>query len=625
MKVRILSVLCALFLSICPLSAKAPVSGNDVTSIIPAPAEMIVGEGNYSFKQFKVYIQMPDRQEDLMEMLCEKLSPATGFAAIPVSYKKANLRFIADQSFAKDAYSLSVDKYGATVRASEYGGFFYGLQTLVQLFPKDIKSSSKVDGIDWTIPFVEIKDSPSFAWRGLMLDVSRHWFTKEEVMRYIDEMSEYKFNIFHWHLTDDQGWRVQIKSCPELTAKGAKRATRVGNWWGRDAPTSGEPLDYGGFYTQDEIREVVAYAAKRNISVMPEIDVPGHSTALLVAHPELACFKAPEFVNVGHKFYGEEENSLCPGNETTFDILEKVFGEIAELFPFEYIHIGGDECFRGFWDKCPKCAARMEEEHLASTAELQSYFVKRVEKIVSSHGKKIVGWDEISDGGLAESATVMSWRGMDGGIKAAKAGHHVIMTPFEKCYLDLYQGEPSAEPATYSMLRLSDCYSFRPVPEGVDPSMILGGQGNLWAESVPVFRHAEYMTWPRGWALSEALWSPGSLKDWDDFIRRVEEHFKRAAEAGINYADKSMYNAIFTPSIGEDGGLRISLGSEIDDVKLYYTFDGTNPDEYSNLYTEPLSVPKNATTLNVQSYLHGEKVGTMIRLPIEQLAKRARQ
>ena len=440
-------------------------------------------------------------------------------------------------------------------------------------------------------------------------------------MKYIDELAEYKMNVFHWHLTDDQGWRLEIKSLPKLTEVGAWRAPRVGQWWQRERQQPGEETTYGGFYTQEDVKEVLAYAAKRYVRVIPEIDVPGHSVAALVAYPELACMKAPDAVNVGNKFYGEDENTLCIGKDYTFEFMDKVLTEVAALFPDEYVHIGGDECFKGFWHKCPRCQARMKAENLKNEEELQSYFIHRMGDLLKSKGKKLVGWDEILEGGLAPDANVMSWRGMEGGIKAAKAGHHVIMTPTEHCYLDLWQGEPSVEPDTYSMCRLKDSYSFNPVPEGVPAEMVLGGQGNLWAESLPTFRHVEYMTWPRGWALSEVLWSGPSKTDWEKFWPRVEKHFVRADQADINYA-RSMYNAIVSPYL-QDGVLQVELGSEIAGTDIYYTFDNTDPDSHTPKYTEPLSIPKNATWLRIVTYRDGKPVGKVITLTTKELAKRA--
>ena len=519
-----------------------------------------------------------------------------------------------------EGYHLKVEKRQITIEANQPAGIFYGVQTLLQMLPKEIRSQQVQHDVEWAIAGADITDKPQFPWRGLMLDVSRHWFTKEEVMRFIDELAEYKMNVFHWHLTDDQGWRIEIKSLPNLTAKGAWRAKRVGQWWQREPQQPNEEATYGGYYTQEDIKDVLAYTKQRYVRVIPEIDVPGHSLATLVAYPELACMKAPKYVNVGNKFYGEDENTLCAGKEETFEFLDKVFTEVAALFPDEYIHVGGDECFKGFWHKCPRCQARMKAENLKDENELQSYVIHRLESILKAKGKKLIGWDEILEGGLAPDATVMSWRGMEGGIKAAKANHHVIMTPTQHCYLDLWQGEPSVEPDTYSMCRLSDSYRFNPVPDSVPAEMVLGGQGNLWSESVPTFRHAEYMTWPRGWALAEVLWSGPAKTDWDEFWPRVEKHFERADVAGINYA-RSMYNAIITP-YKENNECLIKLDCELKDSDIYYTFDNTDPDSFSPKYFEPLRIPKNATWLRVVTYRNGKPSGKVITLRIDELLKR---
>lgn len=593
--------------------------------IIPQPRQITVGNGKYviSAKTTLQYDASLPEVKGVADYLTAKMAPATGFT---FPYKeKGNIRLVLvnDERLGKEGYRLLVDRKGITVEANRPNGLFYGAQSLLQLLPPEIKSAER-QSVEWAVPFVSVEDSPQFAWRGLMLDVSRHFFTKEEVMKYIDELAEYKMNVFHWHLTDDQGWRIEIKAYPRLTEIGAFRAERVGQWWQRERQQPGEPTTYGGYYTQEDIKEVLKYAADRFVRVVPEIDVPGHSVAALVAYPEMACLKAPEAVNVGNKFYGIDENSLCVGNDAVYTFMENVFSEVAALFPDEYIHVGGDECFKGFWGKCPKCKARMEKEGLKNVNELQSYFIRRMEKILKAKGKKLLGWDEIHEGGLAPEATVMSWRGMQGGIKAAQSGHHVVMAPDNHCYLDLFQGEPSAEPDTYSMCRLTDSYRFNPVPEGVSPEWILGGQGNLWAESVPTFRHAEYMTWPRGWALSEVLWSGEDKKEWDGFVKRVEGHFKRADQAEINYA-RSMYNAIIDPYQTAEKVSLIGLSSELSDLDIYYTFDNTNPDRFSPKYSQPLSVPKDATWLRVVTYRGKEKMGQIITLPTKDLLKKAEQ
>ena len=556
-------------------------------------------------------------------ILNSKMKNATGFTCSEKATGDIRFVLLDTPTANAESYQLTVDNDGVEIAAAQPAGIFYGMQTLLQLLPTEINSTTvATPAAGWEIPYTDIKDAPQFKHRGMMLDVSRHWFTKEEVMAYIDQMATYKMNVFHWHLTDDQGWRIEIKSLPRLTEMGAFRAPRVGQWWQREPQQPGEATTYGGYYTQEDIKEVLAYAAARYVRVIPEIDVPGHALAILVAYPEMACIKAPKTINVGEKFYGIDENSLCAGNEASFEFMEKVLTEVAALFPDEYIHIGGDECYKGFWAKCPKCKKRMQAEGLKSTHELQSYFIRRMETILKAKGKKLIGWDEIHEGGLAPEATVMSWRGMQGGITAAKSGHHVIMTPNNNCYLDLYQGERSVEPDTYSMCRLTDSYNFNPIPEGVDPEMILGGQGNLWTESVPHFRHAEYMTWPRGWALAEVLWSGTDNKDWNGFVKRVENHFERADYAKINYA-RSMYNAIINPFRTENGDVRIELASELSDLAIYYTFDNTDPDSYTPQYKAPLTIPKDATWLRVVTYRDGKPIGKVITLKTADLIKQS--
>ena len=519
-----------------------------------------------------------------------------------------------------DAYTLKITPREITITSKSGEGAFYAVQTLRQLLPVACEKKICDENVVLDVPCVSIYDVPRFCHRGFMLDVARHYFPVDFIKKSIDMMALYKLNVLHLHLTDDQGWRIEIKSLPNLTAKGAWRAKRVGQWWQREPQQPDEEATYGGYYTQEDIKDVLAYAKQRYVRVIPEIDVPGHSLATLVAYPELACMKAPKYVNVGNKFYGEDENTLCAGKEETFEFLDKVFTEVAALFPDEYIHVGGDECFKGFWHKCPRCQARMKAENLKDENEMQSYVIHRLESILKAKGKKLIGWDEILEGGLAPDATVMSWRGMEGGIKAAKANHHVIMTPTQHCYLDLWQGEPSVEPDTYSMCRLSDSYRFNPVPDSVPAEMVLGGQGNLWSESVPTFHHAEYMTWPRGWALAEVLWSGPAKTDWDEFWPRVEKHFERADVAGINYA-RSMYNAIITP-YKENNECLIKLDCELKDSDIYYTFDNTDPDSFSTKYFEPLRIPKNATWLRVVTYRNGKPSGKVITLRIDELLKR---
>lgn len=617
---------CLLLSACCNSSTSTTSSATDLPGIIPLPQVLISAESGTFTLANNQTIGLDLNNPSLVgiaDFLNDKLALSTGFSLNKKT--TGDIRFILSDTddYGKEGYQLVVNNDGVAIKASQPAGIFYGVQSFLQLLPNEVKSSTPiVPASGWIVPFTEITDAPQFAHRGMMLDVSRHWFTKEEVMSYIDQMAEYKMNVFHWHLTDDQGWRIEIKSLPRLTEVGAFRAPRVGQWWQREPQKPNEESTYGGYYTQEDIQEVVSYAANRFVRVIPEIDVPGHSLAALVAYPEMACLNAPKRINVGEKFYGIDENSLCAGNEASFKFMEQVLTEVAALFPDEYIHIGGDECYKGFWEKCPKCKARMKAEGLQNTHELQSYFIRRMETILKSKGKKLIGWDEIHEGGLAPEATVMSWRGMQGGITAAQSGHHVIMTPNDNCYLDLYQGEKSVEPDTYSMCRLTDSYNFNPIPEGIDPELILGGQGNLWTESVPHFRHAEYMSWPRGWALAEVLWSGPAKRDWTSFITRVEDHFNRADLAEINYA-RSMYNPIISSFQTTDREVRIELQSELSDLDIYYTFDNTDPDRYSPLYKEPLEIPKDATWIRVVTYRGKQPIGKVVTLRTADLVKQS--
>jgi hexosaminidase len=385
------------------------------------------------------------------------------------------------------------------------------VQTLLQLFSKEIESSIAVKEIKWQLPCVEIMDHPRFGWRGLMLDVARHFFTKQEVKTFIDDMVRYKFNLLHWHLTDDEGWRIEIKGLPKLTEVGAWNVKKVGYFGTFSVPGPDEPRNYGGFYTQEDIKEVIQYAKERFVNVLPEIDVPGHSLAAIAAYPDLSCSGAAgkprvssgESIKDWSKHIALIDDNLCPANENVYVFLDKVVTQVAQLFPFEYIHMGGDECFKTFWEKSAAVKALMQKEGLKNMQEVQSYFEKRLEKIVSSKGKKFMGWDEILEGGLAPGAAVMSWRGMKGGIEAAKMGHEVVMSPTDFAYLDYMQADVVMEPRIYATLRLNKTYQFEPVPPGVDAKFIKGGQANLWTEQVYNMRHLQYMVWPRAFAIAE--------------------------------------------------------------------------------------------------------------------------
>jgi len=609
-------------------------------SIIPEPVAVQPLSGSFVLKNhFSIGHSPSDKDAKRVgDYLAKTISTATGFTAeVGKTEKSTSIRLRLLNSKNKnneigtEGYLLHVYPDSVAVLANNPAGLFYGVQTFLQLLPKEIESKAAANNIPWSAPCVQIKDYPRFAWRGMMLDVARHFFTKEQVKQFIDEMVRYKYNRLHWHLTDDEGWRIEIKSLPNLTKVGAWRAERVGPWGEMSPPTADEPRNYGGFYTQEDIREVIQYAKDNFVEVLPEIEMPGHSLAFIASYPDISGTPAKYGVNSGEKIIDWSlsghpaliDNTISPANEKAYEYIDKVFTEVAQLFPLEYIHMGGDECSKNFWEKSEAIAQLMKKEKLKDMNEVQSYFVKRVEKIIQSKGKKMIGWDEILEGGLAPSATVMSWRGIEGGIEATKMGHSVIMTPNTNVYIDLYQGEPIVEPPTYSMLRLNQAYKFEPVPEGVDAKFILGGQANLWSERISSMRSAQYMTYPRSFAISESLWSPKESKNWNSFVKKVENHFERFDAGEMKYST-AMYDCIFKPTKNNDGKLQIELATEIDGLDIYFTFDETNPDNFYPKYNSPLSVPKDAVTLKVVTYRGNKQIGKQINMPIAVLKKRAK-
>lgn len=432
-----------------------------------------------------------------------------------------------------ESYDLFITEKGIEIISSGYAGLFMGFQTLRQLFPLEVEAGQKLDNV--VLPFVTIHDSPRFKYRGMHLDVCRHFFTVEEVKSYIDLLAMHKFNVFHWHLTDDQGWRIDIKAYPELARIGSQRSgTLIRKNWGEY-----DGIPYGGYYTQEQIKEIVKYAEDRFITVIPEIEMPGHALAALAAYPELGCTGGPYEVC---KTWGVFDDVFCAGNEKTFEFLETVIDEVCELFPNSpYIHIGGDECPKTSWETCPKCQLRMKKEGLADEHELQSYLVQRMEKYINSKGKNIIGWDEILEGGLAPNATVMSWRGEEGGAAAAKDNHDAIMTPGGYCYFDHYQSEDTAN-EFFAIGGFTNCekiYGWNPIPESLnadEAKHIIGVQANLWTEYILDLAHIQYMVLPRMAALSEVAWSTDRDADYSMFKKRLQSMFLRYDKAGYNYA-----------------------------------------------------------------------------------------
>lgn len=497
-----------------------------------------------------------------------------------------------------EGYLFKVEPAAIEIRGASPAGVFNGVQTLRQLLPVSNEPAEGASAIGpWAIPGVVIEDKPRFSWRGGMLDCSRHFFPKDFVLRWIDILAMHKLNTFHWHLTDDQGWRVEIKKYPRLTEVGAWRVDREDKHWNaREPQLPGEAATYGGFYTQDDIREIVAYAASRYITVVPEIEMPGHAMGALAAYPEFSCTGGPFTVKPGG--YWPITDVFCPGNEKTFEFLEGVLAEVVDLFPGPFVHIGGDEVDKTEWQRCPKCQARIKAEGLKDETELQSYFTRRIEKVLNAKGKRLVGWDEILEGGIAPQATVMSWRGTEGGIAAARSGHDVVMSPTSHCYIDYYQGSPAVEPPGIGgYVPLSKIYSFEPVPDvltAAEAAHVLGGQANLWTEYVSDGRHAEYMALPRLAALAEAVWSPKERRDWPDFAARIGGLLPRYEKAGLNFS-RSAYN-IAVRAESRLGGTRVALTleTEIPGLDIRYTTNGSDPGPGSKLYKKPIVLKKTA-------------------------------
>ncbi|RZK82601.1 MAG: beta-N-acetylhexosaminidase [Pedobacter sp.] len=609
-------------------------------AIIPEPVSLIKTEGHFVLPE-NVVIQSSSHSEikQVVAFLQERLSIPTGSYVSNVTdpNSKATIRLLLNDrnnaAIGTEGYTLTVTPSLITIRANKAAGLFYGVQSLIQLFPKEIESKELVDNIEWTAPCVEVTDYPRVSWRGLMFDVARHFFTKAEVKQYIDAMVRYKYNLLHLHLTDDEGWRIEIKGLPKLTEVGAWRVKKEGEFGNFIPPTPDEPKTYGGFYTQDDIKEIVQYASERFVNIMPEVDVPGHSLAAIASYPELSCTPGAETYRVrsgerimdwskGAPPIALVDNTLCPANEKVYVFLDTVISQIAKLFPFEYIHMGGDEAPINFWQKNDAIKDLMKRENLKDMHQVQGYFEKRVQKIVESKGKKFMGWDEILNGDMPPSAGIMSWRGPKYGIDASKKKHEVVMSPTAYAYLDYMQADPITEPKVYASLRLSKSYEFDPIPQGADPKYIKGGQANLWTEQVYNIRQAEYMTWPRGMAIAESVWSPTEKKNWNAFFSKVEQHFKRLDIAETKYAP-SVYDPIFNVTRSADKQLMVEMTTEVTGLDIYYSFDNSFPDRFYPKYTEKIIPPKDATVLKVITYRGKQPVGRMLSMPIEELNRRA--
>lgn len=564
--------------------------------VIPMPHEIVAAQGSPFVLKSGVKILYPEGNAQMQrnaELLAEYLKTATGkdFAVeAGTEGKNAIVLALGVDNKNPEAYELKVAGEGVTVKGATEAGVFYGIQTLRKSLPVAVDANI-------SLPAVDIKDAPRFAYRGAHFDTSRHFFTVDEVKTYIDMLALHNMNRMHWHFTEDQGWRIEIKKYPKLTEIGSKRSeTVIGKNSGKY-----DGIPHEGFYTQEEAKEIVKYAAERFITVIPEIDIPGHMQAALAAYPELGCTGGPYEV---WKMWGVSEDVLCIGNDQSLKFLEDVFAELIEIFPSEYIHIGGDECPKVRWAQCPKCQARIKQLGLKSDAKhtkeerLQSYVISHVEKFLNEHGRQIIGWDEILEGGLAPNATVMSWRGEGGGIEAAKQHHDVIMTPNTYLYFDYYQSKDTDnEPlAIGGYLPVERVYSYEPMPKSLTPDeqkYIKGVQANLWTEYIPTFSHAQYMVLPRWAALAEVQWSAPEKKDYANFLSRLPRLIQWYDAEGYNYA-KHVFDvtAEFTPNT-TDGTLDITLNT-LDDAPIHYTLDGSEPTAASPRAEGVVKVKENA-------------------------------
>lgn len=580
-------------------------SQNTEVELIPKPQSIELKTGSFKIdKNTTIYFE--PEFEIAENFLQDFLQSGAGFSLKKASEKEANIIFEKDASQPSEGYLLDISNLKISVKASDASGAFYAVQTLRQLLPPELEKSlaPKERNKSFLIPQLTITDFPKFQYRGMHLDVSRHFFDKEFVKKYIANLALLKMNKFHWHLTDDQGWRIEIKKYPELTAKGAFREeTRIGHY--EDKPELYDGKRYGGFYTQEDIKEVVAFAATQNVTIIPEIEMPGHAQAAISSYPELGC--TGKQIPVATT-WGVFEDIFCP-KEETFTFLENVLSEVIPLFPGEYIHIGGDEAPKLRWKNCAHCQKLIKDKNLKDENGLQSYFIHRIEEFVNSKDKKIIGWDEILEGGLAPNATVMSWRGMQGGIDAARQKHEVIMTPVSHCYFDYYQSENLDEPvAIGGFLPLKKVYSFNPIPDELnaeEAKYILGAQANLWTEYIPTEKQVEYMVFPRALAISEVTWSGPSTnfeKDYPDFFSRVEDFMKRLDALNINYANY-LYE-IEGKILKVDGKIFYELTTPTKGKEIRYSINNSKVEVYS----KPILIEKDSKiTANV--FKNGEKLG----------------
>ena len=582
----------------------------EAVSVIPQPQHMRIDEGSFAItRSVPLYLdEVTPEMERIAGFLNERLATAAGFT---LKVEEADLRntdkpgiWFLNAGMPSEHYYLQVLPKRILIEYGDGAGAFYALQTLLQLLPTEIFADHRVRGVRWEVPCCDIEDAPRFIYRGMHLDCCLHFFELDFLKRYIDIMALHKVNRFHWHLTEDQGWRLEIKKYPLLTEKGQwRKETVIGSL------NSGiyDGIPHGGFYSQDEVRELVQYAAERYVTIIPEIEMPGHALAAIACYPELSCGLEDHYETATK--WGVFKQVFCP-KEETFKFLEDVMDEVFELFPSKLVHIGGDECPKASWQKCPHCQALIRKLGLKDEFELQSWFITRMEKYINSKGHEIIGWDEILQGGLAPNAKVMSWLGEEGGIKAAQQHHEVVMAPYPKYYLDYWQADPDSEPlAMDGPTLLRTMYEYEPVPAVLTPEearYIIGVEGCVWTEYMPTPARVEYMAWPRMCAIAESGWS-NVAKDWDGFTRRLEHHLQRLDNLHVGYCH-AFWNPFIElhPDTKYDKVATITVDAP--DAEIHYTLDGTEPTMDSPRYELPFVINRQQT-VTARAFRDGRPIG----------------
>lgn len=614
----IYTVLLCLFLAVTNIQAD---NLTQPFSLVPCPVSLVPGTGNFHFSAKTSFAVENEGQAEQVRQFTELLTRAGGFTPrIKVDSRKGDVCLVTDATLKSEAYKLEITAKKITIRASDLQGFYYALQSIRQLLPSAIESEQVTENVDWTVPVLTITDQPRFGYRGLLVDVARFFSPKENLLRIIDCMAMLKLNKLHLHLVDDNGWRIEIKKYPSLTEIGSCRVDRPGKTFPeRRNPRQGEPTVEKGFYTQDEIREIVRYAQERHIEVIPEIEMPAHSNAALAAYPLLSCPVVDKFIGVLPGLGGNHADVIfCAGNDSVFTFLQDILDEVLELFPSKYIHLGGDEARKTHWEECPLCQARMKAENLENTEELQGYFMARVARYVQNKGREVIGWDELTNARIPEGSIILGWQGYgQAALKAAELGHRFIMTPARILYLIRYQGPQWFEPITYfGNNTLKDVYDYEPVQKDWTPqaaSLLMGVQACMWTEFCNSPADVDYLLFPRLSALAEVAWTKPARKNWASYLKAMDHFNEHLAAKGIVYA-RSMYNIQQTVT-PKEGRLQVELDCIRPDVQVRYTMDGSVPTAQSPLYTKPLMLTE-AKTIKAATFAGNEQLGQMLELPV---------